>query len=281
MTPGPRDGLLGRMQTALLRSSMTTLHPGDLVWRSKHLDESALAEQVDLVEVDGEIRGWCWTHDSGAADLFHVDDDPATMQVLWAAVDRAAGRHRYALVDPIDLVVVDGLTDRGWTCEEVGPILRHGDPAGVTLPAVPAGLRVTAMDDPSVDRASRVSTHASVFTKRPLQPAWYDRARRTWPYRPDTDVVVVDEAGAVVAFAIGWVAPNGIGAVEPLGVAERMRGRGLGTLVMAAVTRALGRAGAREVWVATSGDVATRTYLSAGYARWREEAEWTAPPADA
>ncbi|WP_189215900.1 MULTISPECIES: GNAT family N-acetyltransferase [Streptomyces] len=94
--------------------------------------------------------------------------------------------------------------------------------------------------------------------------------RRIWPYRPETDLVVVSPGGDVVAYRQGrYDEAAGVGESEPVGTRPDHRRPGLARAVCTAVLHAFADAGGRRAVVRCRRDAACpvpkRLYGSLGF----------------
>lgn len=83
---------------------------------------------------------------------------------------------------------------------------------------------------------------------RPQVPAFEERLRQTSLYRPDLDLVVLDEHDEPAAYGIFWHDPvTAIGVVEPMRTLDEHQGRGLARHVLTAGIARLAAAGAERI----------------------------------
>lgn len=83
---------------------------------------------------------------------------------------------------------------------------------------------------------------------RPQVAAFEERLRQTSLYRPDLDLVVLDEDGEPAAYGIFWHDPvTTIGVVEPMRTLGEHQGRGLARHVLTAGIERLAAAGAERI----------------------------------
>lgn len=117
-----------------------------------------------------------------------------------------------------------------------------------------------------------VDLHRAVFASESMTVAWRTRTLQQQAYQPDLDLVLVDSAGELAAFCIGWFTPSGIdgrpsGQIEPMGVRADRRGQGLGQLILSEGVRRLYAQGAEQVVVETDNyrDAAFALYAKVGF----------------
>lgn len=116
-----------------------------------------------------------------------------------------------------------------------------------------------------------VALHRTAFGTANMTPAWRARTRHYPEYVPDLDLVAVAPDGRLAAFCVAWldrVSDREVsGQIEPLGVHDDHRHRGLGRAILREALQRLHQLGARTVYVETDNyrDGALATYRSAGF----------------
>ena len=170
---------------------------------------------------------------------------------LEVVVDRADGAMR-ALLEGLGFVVADGaplgVVD-AWLAAEARPPVGH----------LPNGYRLRRR----LDTSSR--PHHLVARNGPDVEA---RLRQASLYRPELDLVVLDDRDDVAAYGLFWFDPvTATGLVEPMRTEAAYQGRGLARHVLAAGIGRLVAAGARRVKVCfhPGNEAARRLYLGAGF----------------
>jgi ribosomal protein S18 acetylase RimI-like enzyme len=274
------------MQDAVSRNYKHTLtRIGDIAWRARFHSHSELGREIQLWEQADQLVGYTWLRTRGGFDVFiaaeHQDDRTLLVEMLDQIEDSvrirvAAGdepREVYTFFNPDDRAMANELEARGFA--------KSDESAGVVLcanlgslhgpPEVPPGYRLDCVSNSDV--VGRVEAHRAAFSPSDLTASLYERVRRTWPYRSQLDRVVKTEHGAVVAFCTAWIDDrNRAGLLEPVGTHPDHRERGLGRAVVTDALLSLRNAGATLAQVGTSGAAARRTYESAGFTEWAEEA---------
>lgn len=103
----------------------------------------------------------------------------------------------------------------------------------VDLPTVP-DIGMTIRGSTFDEAASIAAAHRSAFGSK-WTTEQYLRYMQTEPYRPEAEIIAVDDDGTVAGFAVVWADPNsGYGHFEPVGVHADYHRRGIGTAVMIA-----------------------------------------------
>ena len=129
---------------------------------------------------------------------------------------------------------------------------------------VPEGYRLRTMAGRE-DVAARVEVQRAAFTST-MTDEKYAHVQRTWPYRPELDVVVEAPDGSFAAFCTAWLDDeNAAGLLEPVGTHPAHRRRGLASAVCIDALRALREAGATVAQVGFGSDAAYAAYRSIGF----------------
>ena len=140
-------------------------------------------------------------------------------------------------------------------------------PASAPIPANPLSsaftMRPLAGED---DVEAYVELHQSVFESKNMTSAWRRRILHHPAYRPDLDLVAVDERDRLAAFCIAWLNPPA-GQIEPLGVHADFRNSGLGRALLSENLRRLQYYGAKNIFVETDNyrNAALALYESTGF----------------
>ena len=206
---------------------------------------------------------------SAAGDWWHVGD------LAWAVRD--CGHVQLApLVTLVESTAGELL---GWVWSQM-----YGWFDAVTVteddlpdPVLPEGLRLSGVEDEALVDA-RVEAHRAAFAPSRLTLEGFQRVRRTWPYRPELDRVVVDGEGRVLAACLAWLdEATGWGMLEPVGTRPEQQRRGLGAAVCLDALHALKAAGAHAAQVSCAGGSAgCETYHSIGFVTERRMRIWSA-----
>lgn len=119
------------------------------------------------------------------------------------------------------------------------------------------------------DVPARVAVQRAAFTSTMTEEK-YAYLMRTWPYRPDLDLVAEAPDGTFAAFCTTWLDDeNAVGEFEPVGTYPGHERRGLARATCLAALHALRRHGADRAVVYARGDAAypapLRLYTSLGF----------------
>ena len=101
-----------------------------------------------------------------------------------------------------------------------------------------------------------VALHRAVFQSENMTSGWRHRTVAHPDYLPQLDLVAIDADDQLAGFCIGWFTPQGphqqpSGQIEPMGVREDLRGRGLGRALLTECLAQLAAVGATSVFVET------------------------------
>ena len=173
------------------------------------------------------------------------------------------------------------LLRNGFTSDAEAQVTRHGSlmhflardlPEAPELPMLPEGFRYRTVEPG--DFAERVAIHRDVWAPSRVTESSFANVQASWPYRASLDCVVEAPDGRFAAYCLLWPDDeNRVGELEPVGVREEFRRRGLGAAVC---TFALGRwheeGGGRRSSTATTRRRAGCTSRSASAATPRSSA---------
>jgi ribosomal protein S18 acetylase RimI-like enzyme len=118
------------------------------------------------------------------------------------------------------------------------------------------------------DLAERVAIHRDVWAPSRVTERSFANVQASWPYRASLDCVVEAPDGRFAAYCLIWPDDeNGVGELEPVGVREEFRRRGLGAAVCTFALRRLYEEGGRQAIVYCVTDAACGLYESIGFRR--------------
>ena len=211
-----------RMQAAVARAyPVTSLRVGDLAWLTRYHTHRELSLDIRLWEDDaGQLVGWTYVRSFGGFNVFvapgHADD--ALLDEMLAEIDVAdrasvaagdlpVSRYTYGIDltrSVEDRALAAALERHGFTASPTigGVLTRSLDE--VLEPILPAGYRLGWVDTPA-QVIGRVEAQQAAFAPSDLTIERYERVRRTWPYRPSLDRIVLTDGGVVVAFCTAWL----------------------------------------------------------------------------
>ncbi|MES1248249.1 MAG: N-acetyltransferase [Actinomycetota bacterium] len=232
-------------------------HTGDLAWaRWQHAGR----------EDEWEIRtwgddAWSWLRlDTGLLD-YDVGRPELLDEVL--AEPRARSTHAFADDEArIAALARHGFTTPGHELHFNARALDEAPP----LPDLPDGFRYRTVED--ADLAERVAIHREVWAPSRVTEESFANVRRAWPYRATLDCVIEAPDGRFAAYALLWPEDEtGVGELEPVGVREAFRRRGLGAAVCTFALRRWHEEGGHRAIVYCESDAACALYESIGFRR--------------
>lgn len=274
---------LRRLQDAVAAAiGSTILRVGDLAWFTRLGTHRQLGLTIRLWEDEtGRITGAVFLSAKGLLVIFVTpgETDAAFIDEMLASVDEVA-RAAVAAGDPapdieaygIDLdrspedrAIAAALERNGFAVTPSESGLHRRSLDDLPEPRVPAGYRLAAVETRE-QVIGRVEAHRAAFAPSELTLGAYTRVRRTWPYRPDLDRIVVTDDGVVAAFCTVWFdETNGTGLLEPVGTHPDHQRRGLASAVCLDGLHALRAAGARTAEVGFIAPAASALYRSIGF----------------
>ena len=271
------------MQAAVARAyASTSLRVGDLAWLTRYQSHRHLALDIRIWEdASGELVGWTYCRAFGGFNVF-VALGQATAGLLdeMLATVESTARSAVAAGDPpvalytygVDLArsdedraLAEALERHGFRqAPATGGVLTRSLET-VPAPVLPAGYRLGYVET-RAQIIGRVEAQRAAFAPSDLLLERYERVRRTWPYRPEFDRIVLAEDDTVVAFCTAWIdEENAAGLLEPVGTHPDHQQRGLARAVCLDALHALRAAGAKVAQVGFGTAAARATYQSVGF----------------
>jgi ribosomal protein S18 acetylase RimI-like enzyme len=232
-------------------------HVGDIAWQWRR---HAGREHVWRLRT-WEDHAWSWLRtDTGTLEF---DVHPEHRHLLDEILADPDARQTPAFDD--DAEVLDALARHGFEKPvEVMHFFVRDVLTAPELPALPDGLRYRTVAE--TDVAERVAIHRDVWAPSRVTEESYANVRSTWPYRATLDCVVEAPDGRFAAYALLWPDDeNSVGELEPVGVREEFRRRGLGAAVCTFALRRWHKVGGREAIVYCVTDAARALYESIGF----------------
>ena len=254
---------LREMQTLATRlfPNHSGRHVGDLAWAWTLADDATLPSAVWR---DGDIVvAWAWFE---TPDELTIQVDPAHSSL---SDDVLAWAQRSApSPEPTTITIsaneqphlAPALATHGFSAHEDGPffsclsvdLLTTELP---TVPDLPPGYVIRPVDDHDV--ATRAAVHREVWNSTVITAERHAAMRRTWPYKPEFDLIAVSPQGEAVAYCQGWYDElSGVGLFEPVGTRTDHRRLGLSRAIGITLLHAFAAAGARLATVSPRGDEA-------------------------
>jgi ribosomal protein S18 acetylase RimI-like enzyme len=252
-----------------LQGARAYWHIGDVAWGLRQHEGREDERKIRLWVEGGQVVAWSWLKADARANLECLVH-PDHMHLLDELLAEPEARVAFAFEDDAEMRAA--LERHGFTEPEDDPM--HFNVCELTeapvLPELPEGFRYRSVRH--ADIAERVGIHREVWTS-PDRPSRFTESsfahvRAEWPYRESLDCVVEAPDGRFAAYALLWPDDaNGVGELEPVGVREEFRRRGLGAAVC---SYALGRwyeEGGRKAIVYCVTEAACGLYESIGFRR--------------
>jgi ribosomal protein S18 acetylase RimI-like enzyme len=236
-------------------------HVGDIAWGLRQHEGRESEWKIRLWVEDGRVAAWSWLKHDGAR-LEH-DVHPEYLHLLDELLAEPAATLAFAFED--DESTRSALERHGFTQPgEALHFFARDVPQPPDLLPLPDGFRYRTVD--AADLAERVAIHRDVWSPSRVSESSYESVRATWPYRASLDCVVETADGRFAAYALLWPDDeNGVGELEPVGVREEFRRRGLGAAVCTYALRRWHDEGGREAIVYCMSDAACALYESLGF----------------
>ena len=245
-------------------------HVGDITWGLVQ-HEGREDEWTIRVWRDGD-RTVAWSWLKGDRGLLEFDVRRDRLDLLDEILAEPDARTTVAFAD--DDEVLAALMRHGFT-REGSDLNRHGSlmhflardlPEAPEPPRLPGGFTYRTVEPE--DLAERVAIHREVWEPSRVAESSFATVQASWPYRASLDCVVEAPDGRFAAYCLMWPDDeNRVGELEPVGVREDFRRRGLGAAVCTFALRRLHEQGGRQAIVYCMNDVACALYESIGFRR--------------
>jgi len=239
-----------------LLGDAATWHVGDIAWGI--FQHAGREDEWDFRTWDG--RAWAWlrlptgqldfdVHAKHGELLDEVLADPR-VKSTWGFDEQRQTLERHGFAKPVESL----------------HFYARAVAEPPELPELPDGFRYrTVVDD---DLRERVAVHRDVWAPSRVTEESYANVRNAWPYRTTLDCVVEAPDGRFAAYALLWPDDeNGVGELEPVGVRDEFRRRGLGTAVCLFALRRWHEEGGRRAIVYCLSESACALYESVGFHR--------------
>jgi len=238
-------------------------HAGDLAWG---LGQHAGREhdwRIRLWEEDGAVVAWSWL--KGATGKLELDVLAGRAELLDDVLDEPDADTAFAFEDDEELRAA--LARHGF--ERPGEAMHYNVRDLVEPPEpppLPAGFRYRTVEPG--DLAERVAIHRDVWAPSRVTEESYANVTAAWPYRGSLDCVVEAPDGRFAAYCLVWPEDEtSVGELEPVGVREEFRRRGLGAAVCTFALRRLRDEGGRQAIVYCFDGPACELYRALGFRR--------------
>jgi GNAT superfamily N-acetyltransferase len=246
-------------------------HVGDITWGLRQHEGRESEWTIRTWRNGDRTLAWSWL--KGDRRLLEFDVRRDRLDLLDEILADPEARTTVAFED--DGEVRAALERHGFTRQSDIRVNRHGSvmhflardlPTPPEMPSLPEGFRCRTVEPG--DLAERVAIHRDVWAPSRLTEASFANVQASWPYRASLDCVVEAPDGRFAAYALMWPDDaNRVGELEPVGVREEFRRRGLGAAVCTFALRRWHEEGGRQAIVYCVTDEACGLYESLGFRR--------------
>jgi ribosomal protein S18 acetylase RimI-like enzyme len=246
-------------------------HVGDVTWGLRQ-HEGREDEWTFRVWKDGKSTvAWSWL--KGDRGLLEFDVRRDRLDLLDEILADPDASITGAFEDDEEMRAA--LLRHGFTADDGAGLTRQGSvmnflardlPEEPEPPPLPDGFRYRTVEPD--DLAERVAIHRDVWAPSRVTETSFANVQASWPYRASLDCVVEAPDGRFAAYCLIWPDDeNGVGELEPVGVREEFRRRGLGAAVCTFALRRWHEEGGREAIVYCATDAACGLYEAIGFRR--------------
>ena len=246
-------------------------HVGDVTWGLRQHEGREDEWKIRIWRDGDRTVAWSWL--KGDRGLLEFDVRRDRLDLLDEILAEPEARSTVAFED--DDEVLAALARHGFEEPTDIRLTRQGsvmhflarDLADAPEPApLPEGFRCRTVEP--ADLAERVAIHRDVWDPSRVTESSFANVQASWPYRASLDCVVEAPDGRFAAYCLVWPDDeNRVGELEPVGVREEFRRRGLGAAVCTFALRRLHEEGGRQAIVYCVSDEACGLYESIGFRR--------------
>jgi ribosomal protein S18 acetylase RimI-like enzyme len=244
-------------------------HVGDVTWGLRQ-HEGREGEWTFRIWQDGD-RTVAWSWLKGDRGLLEFDLRRDRSDLLDEILAEPDARSTGAFVD--DEETREALLRNGFKENDTAGLTRQGSvmhflardlPEAPEPPLLPDGFRYRTVEPH--DLTERVAIHRGVWAPSRVTETSYATVQASWPYRASLDCVVEAPDGRFAAYCLIWPDDeNRVGELEPVGVRDEFRRRGLGAAVCTFALRRLYEEGGRQAIVYCVSEAACALYESIGF----------------
>jgi ribosomal protein S18 acetylase RimI-like enzyme len=246
-------------------------HVGDITWGLRQHEEREHEWKIRIWKDGDRTVAWSWLKEDRA--LLEFDARRDRLDLLDEILADPAARTSVAFED--DTEVRAALERHGFEAPGKANVNSQGSlmhflardlPEPPEPAPLPDGFRCRTVEPG--DLAERVAIHRDVWAPSRVTESSFASVQASWPYRASLDCLVEAPDGRFAAYCLVWPDDeNGVGELEPVGVRDEFRRRGLGTAVCTFALRRLYEEGGRQAIVYCTSDAACRLYESIGFRR--------------
>jgi ribosomal protein S18 acetylase RimI-like enzyme len=247
-------------------------HVGDVTWGLRQHEGREDEWTIRVWADGGRTVAWSWL--KGDRGLLEFDVRRDRLDILDEILADPAARTAVSFEDDEEVRAAlerHGFTerDRDNSINRQGPVmhfLARDVPDPPAQAPLPEGYRCRTVEPD--DLAERVAIHRDVWAPSRVTETSFAGVQASWPYRASLDCVVEAPDGRFAAYCLVWPDDeNRVGELEPVGVRDEFRRRGLGAAVCTFALRRLHEEGGREAIVYCVTDAACGLYESIGFRR--------------
>jgi ribosomal protein S18 acetylase RimI-like enzyme len=246
-------------------------HVGDVTWGLRQHEGREDEWTIRIWRAGDRTVAWSWL--KGDRGLLEFDLRRDRLDLLDEILADPEARSTGALAD--DEETREALLRNGFTADDDAGLTRQGSVMHFLArdlsetpepPRLPDGFRYRTVEPG--DLAERVAIHRDVWAPSRVTESSFATVQASWPYRASLDCVVASPDGRFAAYALMWPDDeNGVGELEPVGVRDEFRRRGLGAAVCTFALRRWYEEGGRQAIVYCVSDAACGLYGSIGFRR--------------
>lgn len=246
-------------------------HVGDVTWGLRQHEGREDEWKIRIWKDGGRTVAWSWLNGDRALLEFDVRRD--RLDLLDEILAEPDARTTVAFED--DEEVRTALLRNGFAEDGEAELTRQGSlmhflardlPEPPEPPPLSGGFRYRTVEPD--DLAERVAIHRDVWAPSRVTESSFANVQASWPYRASLDCVVEAPDGRFAAYCLVWPDDeNRVGELEPVGVREEFRRRGLGAAVCTFALRRLHEEGGRQAIVYCVTEAACGLYESIGFRR--------------
>jgi ribosomal protein S18 acetylase RimI-like enzyme len=246
-------------------------HVGDITWGLRQHEGREDEWTFRIWQDGGRTVAWSWL--KGDRGLLEFDVRRDRLDLLDEILADPGARTSGAFED--DEEVRTALHRNGFTGDDDIGLTRQGSVMHFLArdldelpepPELPDAFRYRTVEDG--DLAERVDVHRDVWAPSRVTESSFANVQASWPYRASLDCVVEGPGRRFAAYCLLWPDDaNRVGELEPVGVREEFRRRGLGAAVCTFALRRWYEEGGRQAIVYCVSDAACALYESIGFRR--------------
>ena len=248
-------------------------HVGDVTWGLRQHEGREDEWKIRIWKDGDRTVAWSWLKLDHPGALLDFDVRRDRLDLLDEILAEPDARTTVAFED--DDEVRAALLRNGFTEDTGADVTRQGSVLhflardlreAPELPPLPDGFRYRTVEPD--DLAERVAIHRDVWAPSRVTETSFANVQASWPYRASLDCVVEAPDGRFAAYCLIWPDDeNRVGELEPVGVRDEFRRRGLGAAVCTFALRRLHEEAGRQAIVYCVTDAACGLYESIGFRR--------------